>query len=276
MAKAISSEHRAIDALSAMIGDPTSKVLHGSKTVPGIFKGASAGEKAAAKICTDQRWLEPTGEIAGKGKSRKELYRLTAAGVQAILAQSDSSELLRRLQDSLQQLGTKTQDIPRAVEEKIKEALAPIASLPGVLQSLQATITQALAKIKLPDLDELTRKLSQASAGPHQEHSTSQPIPSPVVAERDWSEEVVRMVNEQKLQHSLQWLTLPQVYERLRANHPQLTLGRYHDGLRRLQDEKKIRLGPFTQALATLNEPRNALYLDHEVKYYVEVCMEQK
>ena len=79
------------------------------------------------------------------------------------------------------------------------------------------------------------------------------------------------MAAEQKQRNSFQRLTLPQVFERLRVRHPDLTLGQFHDGLRRLQDEKRIRLAPFTQALATLDDPRNALFLDREVKYYVEL-----
>jgi hypothetical protein len=69
----------------------------------------------------------------------------------------------------------------------------------------------------------------------------------------------------------LQRLTLPQVFERVRARKPDLTLGQFHDGLRRLQDERRIRLSPYTQALATLDDPRNALFLDREVKFYVEL-----
>ena len=240
MARAISSEHLAINALGGMIGDPAPKVLHGIKSLPGIFKGASAGEKAAGKACLDQHWLEPTGEFVGKGKSRKELYRITAAGVQAVLAGSDPSELLRKMQESLQQLGARTQSIPQLVEQKVQgplvtieeevhnalrelganisEALAPIASLPGVLQSLQSSIDQTVARFKLPDLDELTRKLSQASASSRQEHSPSSPTPAANTGE--WREEVVRMVKEQKLHNAFQWLTLPQIYERLRQTSP--------------------------------------------------------
>jgi hypothetical protein len=87
----------------------------------------------------------------------------------------------------------------------------------------------------------------------------------------DWSEEVIRMVAEQKQQNSFQRLTLPQIFERLRTTHPDMSLGQFHDGLRRLQDEKRLRLGPYTQALATLDDPRNALFLDREVKFYVEL-----
>lgn len=98
----------------------------------------------------------------------------------------------------------------------------------------------------------------------------SQPPKLPAKAD-EWGEEVIRMVAEQKQRNSFQRLTLPQIFEKLRPKHPDLTLGLFHDGLRRLQDEKRLRLGPYTQALATLDDPRNALFLDREVKFYVEL-----
>ena len=52
--------------------------------------------------------------------------------------------------------------------------------------------------------------------------------------------------------------------------YPGLTLGEFHDGLRDLRDSDRIRLIPFTRALATIPDARNALYLDGEVMYYVQ------
>src|SRR5260370_9056739 len=104
MAKAMPAEQLALEAMAGLLGSPSSKLLHGSRSAPGIFAGASAGEKGAARVCLDNRWLEPTGEFAGKGKSRKELYRITAAGLQAVLERSDSSKLLRVLTDDFRML----------------------------------------------------------------------------------------------------------------------------------------------------------------------------
>jgi hypothetical protein len=64
---------------------------------------------------------------------------------------------------------------------------------------------------------------------------------------------------------------LKRVYEHLRQTHPALTLGEFHDGMRTLHQQRRIRLDPYTQALATLQDPIHALYLDREVKYYVDL-----
>ena len=75
MAKGTQEEPLALAALARLLGDPSAKILHGSKAVSGVFAGGSAGEKAAAKLCLEKRWLEPTGEATGKGKTKKDLFR---------------------------------------------------------------------------------------------------------------------------------------------------------------------------------------------------------
>jgi hypothetical protein len=279
MAKAMPAEQLALEAMASLLGSPSSKILHGSRGAPGIFAGASVGEKAAARLCLDNHWLEPTGEFAGKGKSRKELYRITAAGLQAVLERSDSSKLLRVLTDNLKMLATATNEISPALRESlltfgrqldalkadiqksVAEALRPVEEVQASLQALQANIAGVLEKIKPIDLDELTRKLAGSRHTPEAASADSQ----------DWEQEVVRLVTEQRQRNPFQRLTLPQLFERVRARKAGLTLGQFHDGLRRLQDEKRIRLSPYTQALATLDDPRNALFLDREVKFYVEL-----
>lgn len=279
MAKVMPAEQLALEVLARLLGDPASKVLHGSKSAPGVFAGGSAAEKAAARVCLDNRWLEATGEVAGKGKTKKELYRITPAGLQAVLQRSDSSTLLQGLTESLKMLAAGTNGIPHAVAEgvaglvrqldnlkadvqkTVADALRPVEATRTTLQVLQANIAGVLEKMKPIDLDELTRKLA---AG----RQTSAPAAVPA---DDWGQEVVRLVTEQKQRHAFQRLTLPQLFERVRARRPDLTLGQFHDGLRRLQDDKRIRLSPYTQALATIDDPRTALFLDREVKYYVEL-----
>jgi len=245
----------ATDALTELLADPAPRVLHGSRTLLGIFKGGSQKEKAAAKWCLDNNWLEPTGASVGKGKSQKELYRLTSEGLKSILAHGDASKLLRRLQESVEQLSVQVGDVVSALQ----------ASLPA----LKSAISQLGERLKPPDLDEL-RRLASATALP--ESSKQQRPAATSAGERmDWGKEIVKMVSEQKQRNAFQRLTLTVIYQRLRASYPELTLGEFHDGLRRLQEQRRILLGPYTQALATLDDARNALYLDREVKYYVDL-----
>jgi hypothetical protein len=47
-----------------------------------------------------------------------------------------------------------------------------------------------------------------------------------------------------------------------------LTIGRFHDGLRRLHDEGQAYLHPWTGPLYAMPEPAFALLVGHEVAYY--------
>ena len=80
MAKAV-PQQQALEALSRALTDPVAKPLYGSNAKPGIFQGTAQPVKQAAQLSIDQGWLQGTGQFEGKGKSRKELYRITAAGV---------------------------------------------------------------------------------------------------------------------------------------------------------------------------------------------------
>ena len=78
-----------IDSGLRALADPTAKVLLGSAKVLSYFKGATQPVKAAAKLCEERQWLVGTGEWVGKGASKKQKFRLSPAGVQAVLVALD-------------------------------------------------------------------------------------------------------------------------------------------------------------------------------------------
>src|SRR5947208_10313446 len=85
----------ALEALAQVLADPTPRPLLGAAKAPGYFKGSAQSVKDAAALCRERGWLEGTGEFTGKGRSKKELFRLTAAGVRAVLANSPTLHLLQ-------------------------------------------------------------------------------------------------------------------------------------------------------------------------------------
>src|SRR5262249_10265248 len=64
---------------------------------------------------------------------------------------------------------------------------------------------------------------------------------------------------------------LPELYRQVRDSLPGLTVGQFHDGLRRLNEEGHIYLHPWTAPLYTLPEPAFALLGGHEVAYYASL-----
>lgn len=245
----------ALEALCKALADPQPKVLHGSAKVPGIFKGGSQAEKTAARLCLDENWLEPTGEAAGKGKTKKDLYRVTAQGIREALENTEPVTLVRHLLPALQE----NQQTLRVLREQL-------GGMNGLLEALTTAVNQLAQKTIVPNLEQLLAKMQA-------DRPATETLPPAASSDTgfDWFGEVVKMAQEQKQRNPYQRLTLSQIYERLKTTQPSLTLGRFHDGLRTLQEQRRIQLGPYTQALATLDDARNALYLDREVKYYVDL-----
>jgi hypothetical protein len=61
---------------------------------------------------------------------------------------------------------------------------------------------------------------------------------------------------------------LPELYRALPAG---LTIGQFHDGLRRLHESQQIYLHPWTGPLYEIPEPALALLVGHEIAYYVSL-----
>jgi hypothetical protein len=252
--KPIDAEALALEALANTLVDPTPKVLLGSGATPGFFKGATAAAKAAARVCEERHWVTGTGEWVGRGASRKQKYRLTPAGLQAVLGQSEPLALLRSLGTGLQQQ-----------VEQFRSMRDHLGLLVDRLQPLTEAVGQLAKRLEPPDVEQLMRQVGAGAAT-----TPVRPSAEPS-ADTEWLNEVVRLVMEQKQRDRYQPLTLPQIYAAIVQPRPGLTIGQYHDGLRALREQKRIRLSPYTRALATLDDARNALFLDGEVMYYVEL-----
>jgi hypothetical protein len=64
---------------------------------------------------------------------------------------------------------------------------------------------------------------------------------------------------------------LPELYRQACLAEPGLTVGRFHDGLRRLCEQQRLYLHPWTAPLYDLPEPACALLAGHEVAYYASI-----
>jgi hypothetical protein len=246
----------ALEALSRMLVDATPRLLFKSASSPGFFSGTSQPVKAAANLCKERGWLEPTGEFVGTGKSKKEKYRLTPTAVHAILEGSEAVQLLRGLNDHM-----------KAQIESLKNLQAQIGLVLNQAGPLGDAVAALQRRLQPPNLDDIRRQLGPAApvAAP------TPPAVAPAAPLAAWLDRVLTLINQQRERDRFQQLNLPALWQQLRQGQPDLTLGQFHDGLRTLRDQGRIRLVPFTRALATIEDPRNALFLDGEVMYYVDL-----
>jgi hypothetical protein len=222
-----------------------------------------------------------------KGKPTKKMARvvdltdkgsallLANAGpeVQAAMASRQQAAVREQLESDRAAL---RQEVIAAIAAKSKaktgDPAKAVADLAKTVQQMAERLEKLESALRSGTDDPLVARIDQAFARFEQKLGGSQPVSEQSVAtDAAWGDEVVRLAAEQKQRNPFQRLTLPQLFEKLHAKYSNLTLGQFHDGIRRMHDQRRIRLGPYTQALATLDDPRNALFLDREVKYYVEL-----
>jgi hypothetical protein len=252
-AKTLESLRKALD------GAPHRLQASGQKT-PGLFPGGKAGATLANKALeAGLLELTPSPENhKGKGKQPPRFVRITERGRRFALDGGDLATLLTSLGESL---AAREADLAGSVRRIGEQFQAWREQLEETQQALHARFADH------QQASQTLRAVLDRSHRPGEPHPAAQPKP---LAD-DWLDEAVRIVTDQKQQNPFERLTLPRIYEQVRKIRPDLTLGGFHDGLRLLQEQRRLRLTGFTQALATLPDAQNALYLDREVKFYVDL-----
>jgi hypothetical protein len=237
----------ALQALAGALADPAPKLLHGTKG-RSIFEGAGQPAKQAAQYCLEHAWLEPTGQFEGKGKSRKELYRISAAGIRQVLEKSEPATLLGKSLAFLERNGEEL----RAIGAKVDAALASLLN--------QKTMVTALRdRLQPPDLESLLAKFtSSASAGTG--HTAGPP---------EWLPSVLEYLGTRQRSNPYGHCPLPELFHRV-AEPRGLSIGQFHDGLRELVRQRQLRLHAFTGAAYQLEEEHYALVAGQEIKFYAE------
>lgn len=246
MAKA-TGEQLALEALARALADPTPRVLHGSAKKPGIFDGAGKPAKDAAQHCLEHGWLESAGAV-GTGKARKEFYKISATGARQVLENSEPAALLKESVGSL-----------NASAKVLNEIQGKVSAILEAMQKQEDMVIQLGQKLKPPDLAKLLDGLKQPSLSPSPGKS-----PGP-----DWLPALLTYLEEYQRKNHYGHCPLPELFHRV-AESRGLTIGQFHDGLRQLAQQGKVRLHPFTGAAYQLQDEQYALVAGQEIKYYAE------
>src|SRR5262245_7623702 len=102
------------------MANPAPRVLLGSSKKPGIFSSSGKPAKEAAQLCQEQHWIEGTDQFEGKGKTRKELYRITPAGVHYALSHAEPVQLLQAIHHHLDSVLPSIEAACRGLQEQAK------------------------------------------------------------------------------------------------------------------------------------------------------------
>lgn len=249
-----------LSALSRAAAEPAGLPLHPSRGSPGLFPANAAGRQAAQRSTADG-YLRPAGSPvavavqpgaetppARPAKAAPEPYVLTDKGLSFLLAQTSPRPIL--------------EDFVRVLEARHAQALNLLSvarQMLAELSAFRAVAERVLERVREPGY--------VWPAEPE----------SPEPAERDCEPLLLDLLGQwQSTTGSGEDCPLPELFRRALVQAPSLTAGRFHDALRRLNDDGRVYLHPWTGPLYDLPEPAYALLVGHMVAYYASRREDQK
>jgi hypothetical protein len=226
-----------LEALARAAAHPEGLPLHSGKGAPGLFAATSAG-KLAAQRCKEVGYLR-TVTSEPRAKSPIEISAITEKGLAYLLDQVSPKQVL--------------EDFLRALEgrkNQLDQVLDSVRKMQSSLEGLKTTAEAVLHQIQAP-----------GASGPAPSSNGCDPIPHEIETYlRHWHDS-----------GATGDCALPELYRRVQQSAPQLTIGQFHDGLRRLKEQQRIYLHPWTGPLHELPEPGIALLAGHEIAYYASL-----
>ncbi len=225
-----------LDALSRAAADPAGVPLYAGKSGPGLFP-ATAAARLAAQRCKDEDLIKVV-RTEPRGRAVQEVCALTDKGLAYLLGEASPRRLV--------------EDLVRGIEARQGQ----LAELVRATREAQSTL-EAFRELAAKAL----QQLNQHGSGP----------PPSANGADDWTTWALACLVRRQDAGAAQDCPLPELYQAARQVHPKLTLGEFHDGLRRLREQGRIYLHPWTGPLYDLPEPACALLVGHEVAYYASM-----
>jgi hypothetical protein len=253
------------DALTRAAAHPDGLPLYGTKSDAGLFPNTA---KPAAQKCLAEGLLRSVGTDL-RGKSPRELFALSDAGWEYLLAQVNPKQVL--------------EDFVRVLEERrgeVGELLDTARRMADSLQGLKDAVARVLPTVsatRLPAAEE-PRTISAGNHAPRTRCES--PTPSLTVGLRPESTVMLDAPPRAELAPAViarlaHWsgaagedCPLPELYRSLSLLDAPPTIGEFHDCLRKLHADGAVYLHPWTGPLYALPEPAYALLAGHNVAYY--------
>jgi len=235
-----------IAALKQALGDPAAEWrLCKSGKLDGLFPGrGGVGGEAAARALADG--LLELVRTEAKGKTLIEWVRLTPRGVEFLNECESPARALHGLRDAL-----------RANQQAIPLWLADMRATLQALDQRLATDAQKWQQ----RLDGMTRRIDETlrrldAAAP----------PPEVIRAYPWAADALAYLDRRRGSGANGDCPLPELFGALARVHAGLSVGVFHEGLRRLRERRALRLVPANGA--ALTEPEFALLDGGAVLYY--------
>lgn len=246
-----------LDALRQAAADPAGVPLHGGRATPGLF-ATTALAKQAAQRCKDEGLLQVVRTEA-RGKTSQEICALTEKGLAYLLDQVSPKQVLEDFVRALDARQTQVGELVAAAQEWQSNF--------NVLKAIAEKVLAAVGKrqVLVPGPSDKTGLANGNGHGAH-------PAPRICLSDEDtWTGAILDKLSQWQASGASEDCPLPELLRQARVTTPALTIGQFHDSLRRLHDQEQIYLHPWTGPMYELPEPPCALLIGHEVAYYASL-----
>jgi hypothetical protein len=227
-----------LDALRHAVAEPAGVSLHGNRKTRGLF-AATAAARLAAERCKLDGYLRVVQSEA-RGKQTLEICAITEKGLAYLLSEVSPRQVLEELVQALQ-----------AHQHQVSELVTSARQWQKGLEALQATVERILHQIQQPG----------SAVGPAASANGSDA----------WLAGVLAYLAQWQAASASADCPLHDLYRQACRSAPGLSIGHFHDGLRRLYDQGSIYLHPWTGPLYEIPEPPYALLVGHEIAYYASL-----
>ncbi|QVL30479.1 hypothetical protein KIH39_16650 [Telmatocola sphagniphila] len=226
-----------LDALTRASTEPDGMPLFSSKSEEGLFPSTAVAKTTAERCREDGLFTFQTSS------GNREVATLSEKGLQYLLHHSNPRQVL--------------EDFVRILEQRQRE----VDSISNHLLGLKKTIEGMHSTLR-----ELKVRFSTPSSGTNGHVAKLLEKSDDAV---ETQQILLKNLQAWRNENAAQDIPLPKLYQQTMSEPDKL--GAFHDALRKLHEQGKIALHPWTGPLYALPEPAFALLIGHEIAYYANV-----
>jgi hypothetical protein len=236
-----------LDGLRAALAGDEHRLYRSGK-LDGLFASKSGAVGEAAALAIREGLLEYS-RTETRGRFEFEWVRLTAKGVEYLYEHDSPKAVLAEMRDML---AAARSGIPMWQDEMLKS-----------LERLGAHITEEMATY-MTKLDALSHRVEQALRRAEVPLDLSESLREVV----PWGVDALTYLDRRAQGGASGECPLPELFGAVRAKHSAITMREFHDGLRRLVDNRAVRLSAWIGP-GSMPQPEYALMADGKLMYQV-------
>jgi hypothetical protein len=245
--------------------------LHGGRSGLGLFPASAVGKQAAQRCCQEgylaEVPVEPAAPAAStangaatltRKKAIQPLFAITEKGLAYLFSQVSPRQAIEEFLRALEARQVEQGELCTMARQALAET-----------QALRTSVEKALGQLPSPGAATNGHLKALFSAFLNE---PARPAPVPTSnREKELEAYLLQELGRWQQADATEDCPLPHLYRHAVAHSPGLTIGRFHDMLRRLHDDNRVYLHPWTGPLYQLPEPPYALLVGHEIAFYASL-----